>query len=145
MTSEELFYNKKPGFDRTSWEKASEYAEGYKTFLDMGKTERDAVTAMIELAQEAGFAPKYRSSLHKELTRAFMAVAVAFAFLAVSTSVCMTSDFIASLSQYFESASNLPERATYTAKSLPRCTASVASSLMVILRNESILVNSSNI
>ena len=60
MTSEELFYNKKPGFDRTSWEKASEYAEGYKTFLDMGKTERDAVTAMIELAQEAGFAPYRR-------------------------------------------------------------------------------------
>ncbi len=60
MTSEELFYNKKPGFDRTGWEKASEYAEGYKTFLDMGKTERDAVTAMIELAQEAGFAPYRR-------------------------------------------------------------------------------------
>lgn len=45
MTSEELFYSKKPAFDRTDWDKASEYAEGYKTFLDMGKTERDAVTA----------------------------------------------------------------------------------------------------
>ncbi len=55
MTSEELFYSKKPAFDRTDWDKASEYAEGYKTFLDMGKTERDAVTATIELAREAGF------------------------------------------------------------------------------------------
>lgn len=60
MTSEELFYSKKPAFDRTDWDKASEYAEGYKTFLDMGKTERDAVTATIELAHEAGFQPYQR-------------------------------------------------------------------------------------
>ena len=60
MTSEELFYSKKPAFDRTDWDKASEYAEGYKTFLDMGKTERDAVTATIELAREAGFQPYQR-------------------------------------------------------------------------------------
>lgn len=60
MTSEELFYNKKPGFDKTDWDKASAYAEGYKTFLDIGKTERDAVSAIVNIAYEGGFEPYRR-------------------------------------------------------------------------------------
>ena len=33
------------------------YCQGYKTFLDRGKTERDCVTYTVELAQAAGFVP----------------------------------------------------------------------------------------
>lgn len=36
-------------------QKAEKYCEGYKRFLDDGKTEREAVTAAIELAQKNGF------------------------------------------------------------------------------------------
>ena len=60
MTSEELFYSKKPGFDKVDPAAAQDYAEGYKAFLDMGKTERDAVTAIVRLAYEAGFEPYRR-------------------------------------------------------------------------------------
>ena len=60
MTSEELFYSKKPGFDKVDSAAAQDYAEGYKAFLDMGKTERDAVTAIVRLAYEAGFEPYRR-------------------------------------------------------------------------------------
>ena len=35
--------------------KAEEYAEGYKRFLDAGKTEREAVSASIAMAEEKGF------------------------------------------------------------------------------------------
>ncbi len=60
MTSEELFYSKKPAFDRVDFDQASDYAEGYKAFLDIGKTEREAVTAMVNLARNAGFSPYQR-------------------------------------------------------------------------------------
>ena len=46
MTSEQLFYDKKTGFDRLTDEDKQgiqTYAEGYKKFLDESKTERDAV------------------------------------------------------------------------------------------------------
>lgn len=46
MTSEQLFYDKKTGFDRLTEadrQGIQTYAEGYKTFLDEAKTERDAV------------------------------------------------------------------------------------------------------
>ncbi|MDO4270980.1 MAG: aminopeptidase [Eubacteriales bacterium] len=58
MTSEQLFYDKKTGFDRlTSGDKKAlqTYAEGYKAFLDEGKTERDAVKEMVRLAESKGF------------------------------------------------------------------------------------------
>lgn len=55
MTSEELFYQKKPAFDRLDAEKVQQYAEGYKLFLDRGKTERDAVSTIVSIAHEAGF------------------------------------------------------------------------------------------
>ncbi len=58
MTAEQLFYDKKPGFDRLtgSDKKAVQtYAEGYKAFLDEGKTERDAVRELVRLAEAKGF------------------------------------------------------------------------------------------
>ncbi len=50
----------KNGWDRvdTATEAAIDsYCQGYKTFLDRGKTERDCVTYTVELAQAAGFVP----------------------------------------------------------------------------------------
>ncbi len=55
MTSEELFYDRKPAFDRIDENASNEYAAGYKKFLDEGKTERDAVEAIIKMADKAGF------------------------------------------------------------------------------------------
>lgn len=60
MTSEELFYSKKTAFDRLDDHKVQQYAEGYKMFLDMGKTERDAVNAIVSIAHEGGFEPYER-------------------------------------------------------------------------------------
>ena len=58
MTSEQLFYDKKTGFDQlTGSDKKNmqAYAEDYKKFLDEGKTERDAVKEMVRMAEEKGF------------------------------------------------------------------------------------------
>lgn len=54
-------------------EKMFEYAEGYKAFLDAGKTEREACDAAVRLAQEKGFKP-YRmgDSLKKGDKRYFV-------------------------------------------------------------------------
>lgn len=60
MSSDVLFYDKKPAWDRVDMDAASQYAEGYKTFLNIGKTERDAVTAMVNMAQATGFQPYER-------------------------------------------------------------------------------------
>lgn len=38
-------------------EKMFRYAEGYKAFLDAAKTEREAVTAAVQLAEEKGYRP----------------------------------------------------------------------------------------
>ena len=58
MTSEQLFYDKKTGFDRLTDEDKQgiqTYAEGYKKFLDEAKTERDAVVEIARMAEEHGF------------------------------------------------------------------------------------------
>lgn len=58
MTSEQLFYDKKTGFDKlTGSDKKNiqTYAEGYKQFLNEGKTERDAVRKIVRLAEDKGF------------------------------------------------------------------------------------------
>jgi len=60
LTSEQLFYDKKPACDRIDRDKMDAYAEGYKAFLDEGKTERDAVRAMVKKAEAAGFRPYER-------------------------------------------------------------------------------------
>ena len=55
-----LLNAKKNGWDRvdTATEAAIDsYCQGYKTFLDRGKTERNCVTYTVELAQAAGFVP----------------------------------------------------------------------------------------
>jgi len=60
MTSEQLFYDKKPAFDRADPEAVRTYAEGYKAFLDRSKTERDAVKEMVARAEQAGFVSYHR-------------------------------------------------------------------------------------
>lgn len=55
---EELFYKKKNGglvLDEEAIKKCDKFCEGYKTFLDSGKTEREAVITSIELAKVNGF------------------------------------------------------------------------------------------
>lgn len=57
---EKLFYEKKNGLlkaDEATLEKMQEYCEGYKTYLDNAKTEREAVATAIALAEEKGFVP----------------------------------------------------------------------------------------
>ena len=41
--------------DDSEWEKAQLFSEGYKKFLDMAKTEREAVDMTISMAREKGF------------------------------------------------------------------------------------------
>ncbi len=55
---EKLFLNRKNGrltADEQTLKAADEFCEGYKTFLDDAKTEREAVDAAIALAKAAGF------------------------------------------------------------------------------------------
>lgn len=57
---EKLFYEKKNGLlklDEATLDKMQEYCEGYKTYLDNAKTEREAVKVAIELAEQKGFVP----------------------------------------------------------------------------------------
>ena len=58
LLREELLNKKKNGWDVVdeATEKAiHEYSEGYKVYLDKGKTERTCVDYSVELAKEAGF------------------------------------------------------------------------------------------
>ena len=57
---EELFLKKENGLKNISdekWEKATDFCEGYKSFLAKAKTEREAVKASVEIAEKAGFLP----------------------------------------------------------------------------------------
>jgi len=57
---EKLFYERKNGLlkvDDDTLSKMQEYCEGYKTYLDNAKTEREAVAAAIRLAEEKSFVP----------------------------------------------------------------------------------------
>ncbi len=59
----ELFFSPTNGYDRLAEgeeEKIQTYCEGYKTFLNEGKTERECVDYAIALAQAAGFRPLVR-------------------------------------------------------------------------------------
>ena len=38
-------------------QKADEYCEGYKSFLDAAKTEREAVKEAVKMAESKGFVP----------------------------------------------------------------------------------------
>ena len=59
----ELFHQKTNGYDRLAEGEETliqDYCEGYKTFLDEGKTERECVEYAIHLAEAAGFRPLVR-------------------------------------------------------------------------------------
>ncbi len=60
MTSEQLFYDKKPAFDRADPQAVRTYEEGNKAFIDRTKTERDAVKEMVARAEQAGFVSYHR-------------------------------------------------------------------------------------
>jgi aspartyl aminopeptidase len=58
MLREKLFYEPKSGFevfDDEKIKKAYEFCEGYKKYLDDGKTERECVTEAVALLKENGF------------------------------------------------------------------------------------------
>ena len=46
---------KKRGYDKLDKTACMDYAEGYKAFLDEGKTERDAVEAIVRMAEAKGY------------------------------------------------------------------------------------------
>ena len=55
-----LFLERKNGrltADDSVLEKADSYCEGYKAFLDAAKTEREAVSEAVKMAERKGFAP----------------------------------------------------------------------------------------
>ncbi len=56
----ELTYKKKNIYavsDEAELKRISEYCEGYKQFLDNGKTEREAVAETVKMAEKAGYKP----------------------------------------------------------------------------------------
>lgn len=56
--TKELFYQPKHGYDLMDTQETAavnEYCEGYKTYLNDGRTERECVKLAIEMAEEAGF------------------------------------------------------------------------------------------
>ena len=63
LLREQLLNQKKNGWDKVdeATERAIfDYCEGYKVFLDRGKTERTCVDYTVELAEAAGFVPLVR-------------------------------------------------------------------------------------
>ncbi|NLF34719.1 MAG: aminopeptidase [Clostridiales bacterium] len=60
LRREALLYSPKNGYDRLPPEEeaaVTRYCEGYKTYLDRGKTEREAVDYTVFLAESQGFRP----------------------------------------------------------------------------------------
>ena len=55
----ELLYTAKPAVDEESgvFAKAERFCEGYKAFLDAGKTEREAAALSVKMLEEAGYKP----------------------------------------------------------------------------------------
>ncbi len=65
---EKLFMKRKnTGLEMTESEtaKADKFCEGYKDFLDTGKTEREACAEAVRLAEKAGFVPFDRTASYK--------------------------------------------------------------------------------
>ncbi len=68
LLQEKLFYEPKNGFDFYTDEQidaAYDFAEGYKAFLDGGKTERECVEQAVELAKKGGFTLFDRTKTYK--------------------------------------------------------------------------------
>lgn len=60
QNAENLFYKKETVYEKADEaviDQAYEYAKGYAAFLDAAKTEREAVTEGIKMAQKEGFTP----------------------------------------------------------------------------------------
>ncbi len=97
MTAEQLFYDKKPAFDRAAPEAVAAYAEGYKAFLDRSKTERDAVKEMAARAEAAGFTAYKRGQALKPGDRIYQVNRAKGMILAVigekslAEGVCLTA------------------------------------------------------
>ena len=65
---EKLFYVKKHAtlvMSEQEEKKADKYCEGYKKFLDAGKTEREAAAAAVAMAEKAGFVPFDKKAQYK--------------------------------------------------------------------------------
>ena len=65
---EKLFYVKKHAtlvMSEQEEKKADKYCEGYKKFLDAGKTEREAAATAVAMAEKAGFAPFDKKAQYK--------------------------------------------------------------------------------
>lgn len=65
---EKLFYVKKHAtlvMSEQDEKKADKYCEGYKKFLDAGKTEREAAAAAVAMAEKAGFKPFDKKAQYK--------------------------------------------------------------------------------
>ena len=70
-----LLTEKKNGYDRMpaqEREAMDRYCEGYKAFLDAGKTERECVREGIRLAEEKGFRPYHRGMELKTGDRVYL-------------------------------------------------------------------------
>ena len=65
---EKLFYVKKHAtlvMSEQEEKKADKYCEGYKKFLDAGKTEREAAATAVAMAEKAGFKPFDKKAQYK--------------------------------------------------------------------------------
>lgn len=73
----ELFYTQKNGYDLIDTQEriaCDEYCEGYKSFLDSARTERECVSMAISLAQEKGFVPYVRGMALPAGTKVYKSV-----------------------------------------------------------------------
>ena len=57
MENKDLLYKRTQAKDAAFVEAAKSYAEGYKKFLDNGKTEREVVKESVEIVENAGYKP----------------------------------------------------------------------------------------
>lgn len=60
LLKEKLFYKSKQGFEALDDEKiknAYDFCEGYKKYLDVGKTEREAAAETVKMLESSGFIP----------------------------------------------------------------------------------------
>lgn len=71
---EKLFYKKEHStltMSDKEQKAADRYCEGYKQFLDKGKTEREAAAAAVEMAKAAGFVPFDKKKTYKAGDRVY--------------------------------------------------------------------------
>ncbi len=75
LLREQLFYEPKNAGTALSdeeWQKADLFCEGYKTFLDLAKTEREAVEIGVSMAREKGFVAFDPDKTYKAGDRIFL-------------------------------------------------------------------------